>query len=423
VVTTRQEDRDSLSETEKYKLQRDATETLNTKFQLTSITDSSNQLRVTYSLGMRVNDLRQKMIKYDMIDVFSKLITPNPADPNAPLQVEDLLIHYADIPLIKVKAHVRFLNYYGQVWDKQNLLWTQALLENSCESSLRDKVMEQTLGIDKREMGGPTFFAIMMKVIVSLSEEGMRAMIEKIRMMKIRDIQGENVEDAVGLLRVSIGRLSNMNKVPVNLIKQLTTIFQTTSVDRFNRLFENVESTIRLKVATFTADDLLDLAEGTYREYVECGTWNAIDKSTFINDNQGQSEGSTCWNCGAVGHRSSDCPQPKKSQTAPTGGKGKDGWKTIPPLVNEPVRHDNNGKTYFWCGHNKCKRWNLTHVTSKHKAGVGKYSQRPPVTPDVPRTHVSQAPESVVAPEYRDGPRVSFADSIRDAVGHIHGLS
>ena len=106
------------------------------KFQLMSITDSSNQLRVTYSLGMRVNDLCQKMIKYDMIDVFSKLITPNPADLNAPLKVKDLLIHYNDIPLSKVKEHMHFLNYYGQQWDKQNLLWTQALLENSCESSL-----------------------------------------------------------------------------------------------------------------------------------------------------------------------------------------------------------------------------------------------------------------------------------------------
>jgi len=91
--------------------------------------------------------------------------------------------------------------------------------------------MEQTLGIDPKDMGGPTFFAIMMKVIVSLLEEGMRAMIEKIHVMKIRDMQGENVEDAVGLLRVSIGHLANMNKIPVNLIKQLTTIFQTMSVD------------------------------------------------------------------------------------------------------------------------------------------------------------------------------------------------
>jgi len=63
--------------------------------------------------------------------------------------------------------------------------------------------------------------------------------------MTIRDIQGENVEDAMGLLRVSIGHLGNMNKIPIDLIKQFFTIFQMTSMDKFNRLLENVESTIQ----------------------------------------------------------------------------------------------------------------------------------------------------------------------------------
>ena len=107
----------------------------------------------------------------------------------------------------------------------------------------------------------------------------------------------------------------------------------------------------------------------------------------------------------------------------PTSGKGKDGWKTVPPLATDPVRRAQNGKTYFWCGNDKCKCWNLTHNTSDHKAGVGKYSQTPNTIPATPRVHVSQAPESVVAPEYREGPRVSFADTLRDAVGQIHGLT
>ncbi len=106
------------------------------EFQLTSLSDSENQLSIVYNLGMHLNDLRKRLFSADMIDAF-RIITPNPSDPNQPLSVNDLLKSCADTTLESVRAHVKFLNYYGQVYDQENLTWSQTLLKNSCKPGTR----------------------------------------------------------------------------------------------------------------------------------------------------------------------------------------------------------------------------------------------------------------------------------------------
>ena len=451
VVTTTKEAREKLAPSDVEKLHCRAIEGLTPKFQLTSVDAGDKQLEVTYSLAMHVNDLKHRLVQYDIIDTF-QVITPNTADPNSPLAVDDLLDKYAELSLDRVQKHVRFLRFYGQKYDKQNLAWSQELLENSCEPMLREKVLEQTLGIDPLEMGGPTYFAIMMKVITTMSEEGVRAMIDKIRLMKISDIQGENVAQAVSLLRGAIARLKNLNKLPQDILKQLITIFQTTSVEKFNRLFEAVDSSMRLGVGSFDVDGVLDLAEGTYREFLERREWTSVDKagSTFFSANQnnkGKGKGKkkqenperTCWNCGEKGHVSSNCPKPKKNnhnqENKQKGndpqGQGSD-WKTVPPGPREPHRKEKNGKTWYWCSHPGCGgRWNTTHNTGNHRVGAGKgrgqqqqQQQNQANTAETNRPSGNpSAPENEGSGGYYAAPRVSFGNSVSDAVNYVHRMS
>jgi len=169
------------------------------------------------------------------------------------------------------------------------------------------------MSIPADEMGGPTFFAIMMKVMTSMLEEGVCTMIEKICLMNISNIKGENVSNAMGLLRVAIGRLRNLNKLPMDLTHQLTMIFQTSSVECFNRLFEMVETSVRLQVKNFTYNEILDLAEATYIEFTKRKLWSGVDNSdsTYVaNKGDGSNKDVTCWKCGEVGHRSDACPNP-----------------------------------------------------------------------------------------------------------------
>ena len=181
-----------------------------------------------------------------------------------------------------------------------------------------------------------------------------------------------------------------------------------------------------MQVKDFSTDEILDLAEATYIEFTEQKLWNAVESgSTYVaKHGDGTSNEVTCWKCGEVGHRSDACLNPRNPNPTPQpGGRrgGNDAWKTIPPSDNDPQKCDRNGKTYFWCGNDKCKRWNLTHVTKDHVTGVGRNGQNKPQPPARAHVHhTTEAPESIVD---RSDWRVSFADSLCDAVGHIQGLN
>ena len=58
--------------------------------------------------------------------------------------------------------------------------------------------------------------------------------------MTIKEFEGENVSAAVSQLRTSIFRLSLLNKLPVDIVKRLLLIFQTSSVSEFNDLFKMI---------------------------------------------------------------------------------------------------------------------------------------------------------------------------------------
>ena len=71
-----------------------------------------------------------------------------------------------------------FYCLYGQEYDLENLQWSQELLEESCERSLHDKVLEKAHAIPVIELDGPIFFLIMAQTIMSLTEKSSSAVDE-----------------------------------------------------------------------------------------------------------------------------------------------------------------------------------------------------------------------------------------------------
>ena len=340
--------------------------------------------------------------------------------------------------LSEVANFVRFINQVGHPWDQENLAWSKAFLQESCEPDLQAKIAEQLYTLQPEEIGGPTFFWIMMTVITSLSEEAVRSMTEEIRTMKISERgNGENITQIVSLLRGAIGRLRNLNKVPQDMLSQLVRLFQTTSVPKFNRLFENAESNIKMKVGNATIDSLLQLAEDSYNEAVACKEWHSPGKgSSFIagKNNKKKAPGDnsplTCWNCGKQGHRANACPDPPKNQRGgnnqPARAAGRRlendaDWKTVPPEAGESHTKEVDGKTWFWCG--KCfggGRWNLTHKTAAHKVGVGRKARQGQAQGQAsPQANVASPPTEPSSSANGSGPRVSFGESVQGAVNHF----
>lgn len=76
-----------------------------------------------------------------------------------------------------------------------------------------------------------------------------------------------------------------------------------------------------------------------------------------------------CYKCGKKGHYAKDCRskppfQQRSDHQKPTS------WKRQKPKDSEPETKTVDSTTYHWCG--KCRRWNTSHKTTEHKAGVGR---------------------------------------------------
>ena len=115
----------------------------------------------------------------------------------------------------------------------QILAWSTNMLLNSYEQDLRDKVVDRLMLVSEDEKGGTYFFYILSE-ITSFSEDAVAAMERRVTDMSIKEFEGENVSVAVSQLRTSISRLSLLKTFPVDIVKRLLLIFQTSSVSEFN---------------------------------------------------------------------------------------------------------------------------------------------------------------------------------------------
>ena len=121
----------------------------------------------------------------------------------------------------------------------QILAWSTNMLLNSYEQDLRDKVVDRLMLVSEDEKGGTYFFYILSE-ITSFSEDAVAAMERRVTDMSIKEFEGENVSVAVSQLRTSISRLSLLKTFPVDIVKRLLLIFQTSSDSEFNDFFKMI---------------------------------------------------------------------------------------------------------------------------------------------------------------------------------------
>ena len=102
------------------------------------------------------------------------------------------------------------------------------VLENSCEPELCEKVLEKMLGILDIEMGGPTFFYLMIWVIISTTEDAVHSLMKWVTKMKLTNYHGENVDTTTSHLHGALIPLKVVRKVPEDIVENLIEVFQTT---------------------------------------------------------------------------------------------------------------------------------------------------------------------------------------------------
>ena len=280
---------------------------------------------------------------------------------------------------------------------------------NSCDATLRDKLIESTRGWSAMHKGGPTYLKLLMGLIVATSKKSLRSLLNKISSLKLTDFNKEDVGRAVSFLRGASLILNNNDALPSDFLHLILNIFKNTTCQAFQSYVTTIENNVDLGVMNFTADDVLRVFENRYIDMLGRTEWtpkslSENQNSGFYNNTGGSGKESNkssqmmCFNCGGIGHGVKSCKAPinqehidirksiifnkKKKDNDKKGGNKKDTNKnnsnkggsdsgnssqtdplTIPPKPGEPTEKTINGSLLFWC--TKCGKW-TTHKTEGH---------------------------------------------------------
>eukprot|EP00978_Attheya_sp_CCMP212_P022078 scaffold65400_cov34-Attheya_sp.AAC.1 len=250
----------------------------------------------------------------------------------------------------------------------------------------------------------------MMKLVTKMTDNAIRALTKRVLNLDLKMIAGENVTKATSLIRATLQRLETVGKMPPDMVFKLIEIFQSSSVDKFNKVFENLDIMIKIDDSkTYLADKILTMADEFYADFAEIWPHDAKHVgSTFIGD----SDMRDCWNCGQKGHMSRDCPEKRSDSVGQDysggqdrgsgrgggryggrfGGRGagrgngngdskqESPWYKKPPDRGEPHEITKNGRSYFWCGKQECSNWNTTHGMADHVVRANPAEETAPPT-------------------------------------------
>ena len=385
--------------------------------------DDESKLDDCYNISTKVEKVQARHRLYDMHDVFT-IVVPEADGKRLKEEAYNLYTEYATVTADMVAASNTWYNTWpkGPTW-QENLNWSYQFFEYNVSQDVAEKVNEAYMLYPIQARGGPLFFILLMRQLLSQTEEAVLALQARLKKLNLKNIPGENVDKAISLARAAILRLETFNKTPEDLVRNLLKSFQTTSVTAFNEVFHHMEKQRFLDQALggdkamLTPAGIFNVASAQYRLLWEEGEWTGVrTKGESIFNNQIKGARGVCWNCGGADHQLPDCKKPrdqtqidrmkeayKKQKKDTKGGKeqaeatpkskqdkqGPSKWRAPKPEENN--RRTIDGKAMFWSG--KQRRWipdkgtkpaAATAVTTAPAPAPALTTPAPPTVPPVP---------------------------------------
>jgi hypothetical protein len=407
------EARDSLPAEKKTSLFNEATKSISgqTKYSFTSVNISDeNRLEDLYSVLLLNSQTRAAHLQYDMHGVFTIVFPVHSGsmdfqDPAKKPPI-DLYTQYDQVTEQEVATSCEwYFKWTEQSYYRENLWLTYLQLKNAMHKDLFEKCSERYADYPESQQGGPLLFIIMMKLLVSTTEEAITYLKTMVKNMKVTNYTGENITKVCSHLKNAHKHLRLVNQVPDDFHLQVLTILQTSSVPEFNEYFGHLQKTVRM-IKDMSAiqqnstslpgmtdiESILRLAELRYIELSASGEWNGAKtkgkSSVFVSSDDTSAalvtkSNLTCWNCGKAGHGIGQCTEPRNDQRiaankakfqAAKAQSGGDGTPELrPPEPAEKCRRVINGKPMFWL--KKGRKW----VVDRNAEGGG--GQAHTVTP------------------------------------------
>lgn len=423
--------RDLMTPDKKNDLFKEAIKTSQARYDFTSLNlTDEKRLDDIYNMSIMISKTRTTHIQYDMASVFTILVPTVPGgktlqnttigDTRVPTTY-DLYTQYDELTEEQVAHSCEWYNKWtAKQWYRDDLILTFKHLENNMTHKLFDKAFERYETYPKIQRGGPLLFIIMMKLLVSNTEESTKHLKTMIKALKIADFKGKNVQQVVSLIWGAHKRLLWLKKVPDDFTLQILDVLQTSSVADFNDHFFHYKKTFEMmqdmtETGTSTPpmdlDKLLRIAENKYKSLMSSGDWTGSKtkgrSSVFVqasedtkpttNSAQANVANQTprrpvCWNCGGIGHTVTQCTKPRdekriadekakflankstsSSSTTPTPSTSTSKWRQ--PTPEENNRRMIDGKPMFY--NRRVRRW----VADRDHSTQGNVAAPTPSTP------------------------------------------
>jgi hypothetical protein len=325
----------------------------------------------TYSLAGLLRENKRNLGKYDLLNVYTIVFPDMQAfDPTSefygqlkiahgqPIQ-KDLFADYLRLTTEQVANSSKWYSLFmpDDQLAQQNLDWSLAYYEKNVKAELYTKIYAKMMKYEADETGGPLFLKLLLEQVTTTSEANLKTLIHTIETYKIKtSCPGEDIEKVVAIFEAIIDNIESLRDgdLPADTVENLLILFQSTSVQKFNVLFENMQKDLddadisssmdpsfrlRSNVSSLgnnirSAKYVLTYAEKAYRNLLRKGNWDAClqkppGQSAFTAGAQQPTMFSapgttpptqtakskdtinTCFNCGDPNCKLDECPHPR----------------------------------------------------------------------------------------------------------------
>ena len=300
--------------------------------------------------GLQLQQLEEHMHQHDIDDVMT-IVQPKDLLNTIECEKEsyNLFRDYHQLSLEHVANSCAWYNSWtSENWPgRKHMNVIFELLRKNTEDGLWNKALDECNAYELPHKGGTLMFAIILKRQIKSNEVAMTSLASNLVKIRIRDEPGEDVETTCARIKAGYEALQNAsgegyNCVPSDFNKNILNLFRTSSVGRFNKVFNYMHTTITSQAALNQTlpqweevPAILRLATAWYNNIKDDSSQGGLNVPTNqkkkaltansegkgggdFNSSNSQSESDiTCFNCGEKGHRANQrdkCSLPYNAQ-------------------------------------------------------------------------------------------------------------
>jgi len=296
--------------------------------------DDDKKLEHVRNLNLQLKLLKEHLVDHDMEDVFT-IVIPKEVTESVEILKEtyDLFTSFPKLhPKLVSNSCAWYNSWAAEDYVGENMKLSFEFFRNNTDEYLFNKTLETYEQYPVMSRGGPLMACLLLSKILSTTESAIEILIKKIQKIEIRDIQGEDVDSVVSLVRSTVDVLRSASDegrsyVPDDFPKTVLQVFQTSSNKVFNDTFEEEQKAVQResdksgrKPQWPLVETTLLQAERVYQRLVIEGTWcvsasqkrHALNVSGFKGGKPPRDlDKRTCWNCGKLGCSVEVCDKPK----------------------------------------------------------------------------------------------------------------